>query len=34
MHPISCTNNHHDFTDLVNHKMVKIQKSEYLENRT
>ena len=34
MHPISCTNIHHDFTDLVNHEMVKIQKFEYLENGT
>ena len=27
----SCTNTHHDVTDLVNHGMVKI---EYLENGT
>ena len=30
---VSCTNAHHDITDLVNHGMVKIQKLEYLENR-
>ena len=23
MHPVSCTNTHHDVTDLVNHGMVK-----------
>ena len=23
MHPDSCTNTHHDFTDLINHGMVK-----------
>ena len=34
MHPVSCTNTHHDVTDLVNHGMVKKQKLEYLENRT
>ena len=35
MHLVSCTNTHHDVTDLVNHGMVrntKIQK--YLENGT
>ena len=34
MYPISCTNTHHDVTDLINHGMVKIQKFEYLENGT
>ena len=23
MHPVSCTNTHHDVTDLVNHEMVE-----------
>ena len=23
MHPVSCTNTHHDVADLVNHEMVK-----------
>ena len=23
MHPVTCTNTHHDVTDLVNHGMVK-----------
>ena len=37
MHPVSCTNNHHDVTDLVkNGKEImgrlKMQKLEYLEN--
>ena len=32
MHPVSCTNTHHDVTDLANHSMVK--KLEYLENGT
>ena len=27
MHPISCTNTHHDFPDLVNHEMVKNTKT-------
>ena len=34
MHPVPCTNTHHDVIDLVNQGMVKIQKPEYLENRT
>ena len=34
MHPVSCTNTHHNATDLVNHGIVKIQKFEYLENGT
>ena len=34
MHSISSTNTHHDFTDLVNHEMVKNTKTEYLENGT
>ena len=34
MHPVSCTNSHHDVTDLVNHGMVKNKEREYLENRT
>ena len=35
MHPIACTNNtHHGVTDLVNMGWLKIQKLEYLENRT
>ena len=32
MHPVSCTNTHHDVTDLMG--WLKIQKLEYLENRT
>ena len=31
MHRVSCTNTHHDVTDLVNHGMAKMQKLEYLE---
>ena len=31
MHPASCTNTHHDVTDLVNTECLKIQKLEYLE---
>ena len=31
MHPISCTNTHHDVTDLANHEMIKNKKLEYLE---
>ena len=27
MHPVSCTNTHHDVTDLVNHGMVKHSKT-------
>ena len=27
MHPVSCTNTHHDVTDLVNHEMVKNTKT-------
>ena len=23
MHPVSCTNTHHDVTDLVDHRMIK-----------
>ena len=34
MHPVSYTYTHHDVTDLINHRMVKIQKIEYLENGT
>ena len=34
MHPVSCTNTHHDVIDSVNHGMVKIEKLEYLENGT
>ena len=34
MQPVSCTNTHHDVTDLVIHGMVKIQKLEYIENGT
>ena len=31
-HPVSCTNTHHDVTDLVSHGMVKIQNLEYLKD--
>ena len=32
MYPVSCTNMHHDITDLVNHGMAKNKKkNEYLE---
>ena len=34
MHPVSCTNNHYDITDLVNHGMVKNTEVKYLENET
>ena len=34
MVPVSCTNTHHDITDLVNHGMVKIHTLEYLDNGT
>ena len=34
MHPVSCSNTHHDVTDLVNHGMVKNTKLEYFENGT
>ena len=34
MNPTSCTNTQHDITDMVNHRMVEIQKFEYLENGT
>ena len=34
MHPISCTNTHYDITDLIKYGWLKIQKLEYLGNRT
>ena len=34
MHLVSCANTHHDVTDLVIMGWLKIQKLEYLENRT
>ena len=34
MYLVSCTNTHHDVTDLVNHGMVKNTKLEYLEKGT
>ena len=34
MHPLSCTNTHHDATGLVHHGWLKIQKFERLENGT
>ena len=34
MHHVSCTDTHHDVTDLVNHGMVKNTKLQYLENGT
>ena len=34
MHFVSCTNTHHDVTDLVNYGMAKNIKLEYLENET
>ena len=35
MSPVSCTNIHHDVTDLVNHGIVKNKKKlEYFENGT
>ena len=34
MYVVSCTNTHHDVTDLVNHGKLKIQKLEYLESGT
>ena len=34
MHPVSCTNTHRKTTDLVIMVWLKIQKLEYIENRT
>ena len=34
MHPASCTDTHHDVTDLEIMGQLKIQKLEYLQNRT
>ena len=35
MYPVSCTNTHHDVTDLLNHEIVKNTKYlKYLENVT
>ena len=34
MHPVSCTDAHHDITDLVNHGMVENTKTWNLENGT
>ena len=34
MHPVSCTNTHHDIIDLVNPGMVKMLKLEYLKKIT
>ena len=34
MHPVPYFNTHHDITDMVNHEWLKIQKLEYIENRT
>ena len=35
MHLVSCTNTHHDVSDLVNHGMTKNRKTlEYLEDGT
>ena len=33
MHPVSCTNTHHDVTDLVNHGMVKNTKTLISQER-
>ena len=33
MHPVSCTNTHHDVTDLVNHGMVKNTKTSISRER-
>ena len=33
-HLASCTNNHRDVTDLINHGMVKDTKTVYLKNGT
>ena len=33
MHPIPCTNIHHDFTDLVNHGMVQNTKTLISQKR-
>ena len=32
MHPASSTNTNHDVTNLLDHKMAKIEKREHLEN--
>ena len=34
MHPVTCTDTHHDVKDLENYWMFKMQKLEYLENGT
>ena len=34
IHPVSCTNTHHDVTNLLNRKSFKIQKLEYLKKGT
>ena len=34
MHPFSCTDTHHDVTDLVNHGTLINTKRKYLENGT
>ena len=34
MYPVTCTNIHHDVTNFINQGMAKIQKLEYLDNRT
>ena len=34
MHPVLCTNTHHDVTDLVIHGIIKNTKIEYLKHGT
>ena len=34
MHPVSWADTHHDVTDLLNHRMVKMQKVKHRENGT
>ena len=33
MHPVSCTNTHHDVSDLVNHEMVRNTKTSLSRER-
>ena len=34
LHPVSCTNTHHDVINLLNHGMVKNTNFKYLKNET
>ena len=32
MHPVLCTNTHHDVTDLANHEIIKNKKVAFRQN--